>query len=97
MEKPKLFGDVYDIISCYVLIVMGIGIFIYSFINNHKGFLYGGSTLIGVFGGLLFFSYYARYKNKFTEFNADLKSIIVSVFVVFLIISTLVIINILIG
>ena len=96
MEKPKLFGDVYDIITCYVLIIIGLGLFIYSFINNHNGFLYGGSALIVVFGGSLFFSYYARYKNKFTEFKADIKSILVTIFVVLLVIATLVITNILI-
>ncbi|MCF7910082.1 hypothetical protein K9L16_00225 [Candidatus Pacearchaeota archaeon] len=96
MEKPKLFGDVYDIITCYVLIVIGIGLFIYSFFNNHNGFLYGGSALIVVFGGLLFFSYYARYKNKFTEFKADFKSILVTIFVVLLIIATLIVVNVLI-
>ena len=57
MEKLKLFGDIYDIISCYGLIILGIGLFIYSFVNDNPGFFYGGFILIVVFGGLLFFSY----------------------------------------
>ncbi|MBT4804984.1 hypothetical protein HON71_02330 [Candidatus Woesearchaeota archaeon] len=96
MEKPKLFGDIYDIISCYVFIIIGLSLFIYSFFNNHKGFIYGGSILIVISGGLLFFSYYARYNNKFTKFKADPKTILVTIFVVILIIATLVITNILI-
>ena len=96
MEKPKLFGDIYDIITCYVSIIIGLGLFIYSFFKKNKGFIYGGSILIVISGGLLFFSYYARYKNKFTEFKADSKTILITIFFVLLIITTLVIINILI-
>jgi asparagine N-glycosylation enzyme membrane subunit Stt3 len=90
MEEPQLFGDIYDIVTCYVLIIIGLGLFIYSFVSGQSGFRYGGAVLIAVFAGLLLFSYYARYKNMFTRFAGDLKSISVTILVVLLILATLI-------
>lgn len=85
MEKPKLFGDIYDIISCYVFILIGFGLCVFYFVNGYIGFLYAGLACVLLFGGLLAFSYYARHKKKFTEFK-DLKSVLITLLVVLVII-----------
>ena len=90
MEKPRLFGDTYDIITCYVLIVVGAGLFAYWFMGGPIGFLYGGSVLIVVFAGLLLFSYYARYRDVFTDLSMDRSSMIATVSVVVLILITVI-------
>jgi hypothetical protein len=90
MEEPRLFGDIYDIVTCLVMIAIGMGLLGYSFISDRIGFLYAGSALIVVFAGLLLFSYYARHKNRFAEFSADPKSIIATALAVLLILATVI-------
>ncbi len=88
LEKPRLIGDIYDIIGAIVAVLVGANLIRIHMISQNIGYLYGGTLLVSVFGGMLLLAIYARKTGKFKELKFDRKTI--TIFSVFILIGIII-------